>query len=531
MTSPYSVEVTSVVEIPTTVTVMDNTVTQIDVVELGVIGPQGIQGVQGAQGPQGSPGLVNSVTAGDNTITIGGTAYDPTVVVNGANVAAASATFASFVNSTGISGLIEDTQLASGVTITGAANKILKTSSTGTIDADIDAGSSTVTTNKIQFRKDFFTNWAINNPTLANGEIGYDTTNGLFKIGDGTALWNDLLYSNDVSKLSGVAKLASANAFTVGGHTIVSSSAVVPLTLTAQSGGSTNAFEVYDNSATRKFFLNQFGNATFSGSLNSGNNATFTPNSASTVPLKVQGAASQTADLQQWQNSAGTVIASVTTTGLSMVSGNKIVSRSSATTAAINIGSTGAGNPSSLSGGDLWGTGTSLQSLVYNTGSLGAKTIAYADSTNWTPISTTFTNATTTVVPLTVKGAASQTANLQEWQNSAGSILALVSAFGSGAFGGNNALSSSLGVQTAGSATQIGITVRGATSQTANLQQWQNSAATTLTAITSAGALNFASGNTSTTATAGAITAPALVTGFISMQIAGTTVKVPYYSN
>ena len=56
MTSPYSVEVTSVVEIPTTVTVMDNTVTSVDVVEVGIVGPQGVQGVQGVQGETGATG-------------------------------------------------------------------------------------------------------------------------------------------------------------------------------------------------------------------------------------------------------------------------------------------------------------------------------------------------------------------------------------------------------------------------------------------------------------------------------------------
>ena len=38
----------------------------------------------------------------------------------------------------------------------------------------------------------------------------------------------------------------------------------------------------------------------------------------------------------------------------------------------------------------------------------------------------TITNSTTTVIPLYIRGAASQTANLQEWQNSAGSILGYV---------------------------------------------------------------------------------------------------------
>jgi hypothetical protein len=75
------------------------------------------------------------------------------------------------------------------------------------------------------------------------------------------------------------------------------------------------------------------------------------------------------------------------------------------------------------------------------------------------------------------------------------------------------------------------LTVLGAASQTAELTRWRNSSAATLTSITAAGTINFQTGNTSATATAGAVTAPALVVGFITMQIAGTTVKVPYYAN
>jgi len=54
--SDYSQQVTSVVEIPTTVSIFDSTISTVDVVEVGVIGPQGVQGVQGNQGPQGPTG-------------------------------------------------------------------------------------------------------------------------------------------------------------------------------------------------------------------------------------------------------------------------------------------------------------------------------------------------------------------------------------------------------------------------------------------------------------------------------------------
>jgi len=54
--SDYSTPITSVVEIPTSVSVFDNSVATVDVVEVGIIGPQGVQGIQGNQGIQGATG-------------------------------------------------------------------------------------------------------------------------------------------------------------------------------------------------------------------------------------------------------------------------------------------------------------------------------------------------------------------------------------------------------------------------------------------------------------------------------------------
>lgn len=45
---------------------------------------------------------------------------------------------------------------------------------------------------QIQIRRDIATNWSSTNPVLANGEMGYDTTNGIIKFGDGTGTWTSL---------------------------------------------------------------------------------------------------------------------------------------------------------------------------------------------------------------------------------------------------------------------------------------------------------------------------------------------------
>lgn len=44
----------------------------------------------------------------------------------------------------------------------------------------------------IKMRRDTTANWASVNPTLASGEIGYDTTLKQFKMGDGATAWASL---------------------------------------------------------------------------------------------------------------------------------------------------------------------------------------------------------------------------------------------------------------------------------------------------------------------------------------------------
>ena len=51
-------------------------------------------------------------------------------------------------------------------------------------------------TSRLQNRRDTAANWTTNNPTLAAGEIGYDTDTAKFKIGTGSANWSTLGYSS-----------------------------------------------------------------------------------------------------------------------------------------------------------------------------------------------------------------------------------------------------------------------------------------------------------------------------------------------
>jgi hypothetical protein len=83
---------------------------------------------------------------------------------------------------------------------------------------------------KIQVRRDTAANWtsaqtaAGATPILSAGEIGFDTTNNKFKIGDGTTLWGSLVYQSDASLLSGTANitaLTTSGNVTVGGDLTV----------------------------------------------------------------------------------------------------------------------------------------------------------------------------------------------------------------------------------------------------------------------------------------------------------------------
>jgi hypothetical protein len=43
-------------------------------------------------------------------------------------------------------------------------------------------------------RRDTAANWQSNNPTLKNGELGFETDTGAYKFGDGATAWNSLGY-------------------------------------------------------------------------------------------------------------------------------------------------------------------------------------------------------------------------------------------------------------------------------------------------------------------------------------------------
>jgi len=77
---------------------------------------------------------------------------------------------------------------------------------------------------KILHRRDTAANWTSTNPTLAAGELGFETDTLKFKIGNGSTAWTSLTYSQDASLLSGAASLTTLSTtgnVTVGGNLTV----------------------------------------------------------------------------------------------------------------------------------------------------------------------------------------------------------------------------------------------------------------------------------------------------------------------
>jgi collagen type VII alpha len=56
---------------------------------------------------------------------------------------------------------------------------------------------------KIQFRRGTASEWNLNNPILSQGEAGWETDTGRFKVGNGLTPWNSLVYSSGVTGPTG----------------------------------------------------------------------------------------------------------------------------------------------------------------------------------------------------------------------------------------------------------------------------------------------------------------------------------------
>jgi hypothetical protein len=194
--------------------------------------------------------------------------------------------------------------------------------------------------------------------------------------------------------------------------------------------------------------------------------------------LVIQGAASQSANLQEWRNSSGTILGFVNTSSLSFsknvstaesFGSGANASKSSSVAVGYNSASTGGfscavGSSSTASSGNATAVGTNSSASGASSTTLGAyatssnsysiaigaasnasanrsiciggnitnsveNSVKIGDTSNvlnafYGTLQTYMPNATT--IGSIIRGAASQTANLQEWQDSSGSVLSAI---------------------------------------------------------------------------------------------------------
>lgn len=222
-----------------------------------------------------------------------------------------------------------------------------------------------------------------------------------------------------------------------------------------------------------------------------GGNAQMVAAQAGAPAFVVQGAASQTADLQRWQDNAGSVLAWVTSIG-NIVSTKRIHGGGDTSIAgALTAVPLATGEPAIIarglaaqtadlqqwqnSGGTALATVSAGGAVVTNGGYIGNPSGTFA---HFIPRNAAYRG-------LIVQGAASQTADLTQWQDSAGAVLAYLSAGGSFQARRIFAVSTDPALPP--------LISKGASTQSADLQQWQNSAGTVLFKVAADGSLRSAS--------------------------------------
>jgi hypothetical protein len=228
--------------------------------------------------------------------------------------------------------------------------------------------------------------------------------------------------------------------------------------------------------------------------------------SATTIGAVIRGAASQTANLQEWQDSAGTILARVTSGGAFFLTAPTLYAPSISAGAATNMGLRIYGSVSQTA--DLTQWQTSASAVLAGTNAVGqtytGSTTPITTQVGGTPTATTGTGTTATITltsapnvavgdliyvsgftplgynsttPVVVTGVSNTSPFSVSYANTTTGAMTVAGTISTPAQAS----------VTARSAGTIGQVVRGAGSQSANLQEWQNSAGLALAQITKTG--------------------------------------------
>lgn len=452
-------------------------------------------------------------------------------------------------------------------------------------------------TSRILLRRGTAAQWASANPILGSGELGVETDTLKFKIGNGTSTWTQLTsyanttpsdltsainglinaapsaldtlnelaaaINNDSSFSTTVNNLLNGKVSKSGGDIITAATAsTTPLTIRGAASQTADLLVWQNNSGTtfgrissNGVLINQFNYFQNVQSLGGGSglyldgSSTIAFNTApSQVVFKVAGYASQTANLQEWQNSAGTALTKIDNNAGFYA--QYIEAKNTAGVLVSGESQIKIASPDGLKDIRFWNRNDAGGLYYYNSSGGSKNILRIAHSTDPRIVTQTWQDFTsgssanyggrvnidtsiTTAIGMVIRGVASQTANLQEWQDSTGAVLANIMSNGSlfvnstgtandpitiqrasatrfkvdpygnvfaGALTAGNTVNAiagtTLGIYTA-TASNIGLIIRGAASQSANLQEWQNSSGTILSKIDVSGNITAPSYNLS----------------------------------
>jgi hypothetical protein len=302
---------------------------------------------------------------------------------------------------------------------------------------------------------------------------------------------------NLVSDLANTAKLDTANTFTVGGHVITNAAtAVVPLTITGVANQSVSLLSLQNSSLVSLFSVSSAGLITAKVVSNAANQnrGLLLSNTSDTwqsgLYLKSDASGNPRIALLAPTGALGEAV--------SIDSAAKVGIGSTAPTAQLDVYSQSASRVGQVVRGaasqsanllEIQSSAAAVLLSVTSAGNLNAPgQVRVGTTSGLAQLSVVSTNAAT--IAQVVRGAASQTADLLQLQDSAGNVYMGFTAFGgmTSNLGGSYPARWSVG---AGSSSVIGMIVRGAASQSANLQEWQNSGGTALATVSAAGVGRF----------------------------------------